>query len=92
MGAAHPDELRKRLNSRQIAEWIAYANIEPFGSQHDELLHGIRCALFAAAHRSEGSEPPQITDFMPSYETPQMTEEEIIRNIRAWKGMADGDG
>lgn len=84
-GAAHPDELRKRLNSRQIAEWIAYASIEPFGAQHDEVLHGIRCLLFASANRAENSSEPSLYDFCPSIDEPEMTPEEILRNVRAWK-------
>lgn len=85
--ASHPDELRKSLTSRQIAEWIAYANIEPFGSQHEELLHGIRCLLFAAANHKEGTEEPRLYDFCPSIEEPEMTPEEIMRNVKAWKEL-----
>lgn len=83
--AAHPDELRKRLNARQIAQWIAYSLIEPFGPQHEELLHGIRAAIMANQWRDSGSQPAEATDFMPSYVEPEMTPEEIARNLAAWK-------
>ena len=89
-GAAHPDELRKRLSSRQIAEWIAYANIEPFGAPHEELLHGIRCLLFAAANHKDGTQEPTIYDFCPSLDEPEMTPEQIARNIQEWKALIHG--
>lgn len=87
IGCPHPDYLRQYLNGRQIGEWIAYANVEPFGMQHHETLHGIRCALFANAHKRENDTAARITDFMPSYEEPEPDWKAIRAAIRAAKGL-----
>jgi len=81
------------LSSRQIAEWIAYSDLEPHGWQYYELLHAVRCQIAAAPHRKEGCPPPELTEFMPSVEMPEMTPEEIARNLGEWKTLtADESG
>ncbi len=90
-GAAHPRELKKRLNAREIAEWIAYERIEPFGSRFLELLHGIQCAVAAEPYRKEGTPPPEPTDFMPTYEPAPMTPEQMARNLGEWRELSSGD-
>lgn len=79
------------LNSRDVADWIAYSNIEPFGASHDELLHGMRCALYANSHIRDGEPPPTPSDFMPSYEPIPQSPEAIMQSVREWKMIANGN-
>lgn len=76
------------LSSRQINEWMAYADIEPFGSKvADEQLANV-AAMFASGmlKKSDGSEF-SIADFMlhppPKPEPVQKTPEELAAAIKA---------
>ena len=84
--AAHPDELRDRLDSRQISEWMAYEMIEPFGPRWNEVLHGIRTAAIVSCFSKPGQQV-EATDFMPSHVEPEMTWQEIARNLSGWKDI-----
>ena len=39
LGFPHPDYLEKWLNPRQLREWLAWSEIEPFGDQLAGLLN-----------------------------------------------------
>jgi len=91
LGIPHPDYLRGKINSRQIAEWIAFFNIEPFGTLHEELLAGQICSTVVNSRpfRKEGSNDVLATDFMPSY-VPEPESWNIIReNVQLWKDISD---
>ena len=47
MGCYHPDYLTQYLTASQIGEWIAYAELEPFGAVHESKLIGQVCATIA---------------------------------------------
>jgi len=55
LGYAHPDYLVKYLTSRQIAEWIAYFQIEPFGPHAEELRLGILATSNLLPHVKKGT-------------------------------------
>jgi hypothetical protein len=75
--ADHPDELRERLDSRQIAGWQAYERIEPFTPDHLELLAAIVARTIEANAFGRKSPPRNLEDFMPSKQQGEMTAEEI---------------
>jgi hypothetical protein len=57
----HPDFLR--LDQRQLAEWMAYYEVHPWGEEIDDLRHGINTAAIVNMLRSKGkAAKPQ--DFM----------------------------
>ena len=39
--------LLRELTASQFAEWIAYAELEPFGPAHESMLIGMLCATVA---------------------------------------------
>jgi hypothetical protein len=92
-GAAHPDELRERLDARQIADYQAFENIEGFGAPHLEKLIGILCREIV--NRSFNA--PQIMateeEFMPHaqpVEIEPQTEEQLHAKIQAIKRATRG--
>ena len=62
------------ISSTQFAEWIAYARIEPWGEERDDLRMGIIASTLANIHKPKGRKPYKPQDFMPDFE--QMTEEQ----------------
>ena len=44
MGYPHPDYLLSQISSYQLAEWIAYSILEPFGSAREDDRAGVICS------------------------------------------------
>ena len=57
-------ELLARIDSRELAEWMQFYAIDPFGTQRDDLQAGIVAATIANANSSKGKAFQPI-DFMP---------------------------
>ena len=55
------------LSSRQISEWIEYANLEPFGSMFDLLLCNRLVATILNVLRGKDAKVVSEQDFMPDY-------------------------
>jgi hypothetical protein len=87
LGIAHPDILLEMLSSHQIAEWMAYNKIEPFGERSAWLQTGIIASVIANAHRGKKGKVFKPEDFMPSFEVeetkPQSMEEQrgVLKQI-----------
>lgn len=47
----------------EIAEWMAYAELEPFGSRHRDEHFGIATSVLANINRKRDSKPFQPKDF-----------------------------
>lgn len=75
------------MNSRDIADWMAYSLIEPFGPEHDELMLAQIAQYIVNSNLAKGAAPHQITDFMPSHRVEPMSPEAIARSIKEWKGF-----
>jgi len=54
------------LDSQQIAEWIAYYNIEPFGEHAAYWRAGTIAATIANVNRPKSKRAFKAEDFMPS--------------------------
>ena len=69
LGAAHPDDLLDHLDSHQIAEWLAFAQLEPFGERMADYRAGQLCATvanYAGKTRAAGADMAVPGDFMPA--------------------------
>jgi len=68
----HPDVLLSQLSASQLVEWEAFAILEPFGAQHDNLKFGMICATMMNAlaqiywDKKKGPRPQwKPSDFFP---------------------------
>lgn len=59
------------LDSRQIAEWMAYFSIEPFGEHAAYWRAGVVAATIANVNRGKRSRPYKPEDFMPPEPKPK---------------------
>lgn len=66
-------ELSHRLSERELREWMAFAEIEPFGVFAEEQRTGIIAATVAnsAYGRKKGARAQSPTEFMPAYRADQ---------------------
>jgi len=69
----------EQLSARELTEWQAYAELEPFGFWRDHYHFGFLCALLANINRRKGSPPAAPGDFMPFYEKPKLTQDQMMR-------------
>lgn len=73
-------ELLKRISSREITEWMAFSQLEPFGSKAGYLGHAITASTVANVNRAKGQKAYTAEDFMPAFEgKKKQTVEEMIQ-------------
>ena len=72
-------ELLERISSRELSEWIAFSQLEPFGAETEFLGHAITASTVANVNRPKGHKAYAPDDFMPKFEgkEPQTVEEMI---------------
>lgn len=61
-------ELLARIDSRELTEWMAYYQIEPFGPERDDLNAGIIASTIANVNRGKKRKPYRPDDFVPRYD------------------------
>jgi hypothetical protein len=84
LGVAHPDLLLSQLDSKQISEWMAFYQVEPFGEERADLRSAIIACVTANAWRGKNQKPFEVSDFLPKFDPPkQQTLEEMKTILRA---------
>jgi len=63
-------ELLARMSSRELAEWQAYAQLDPFGNERGDLQAGIVASMIANVYRDRKKQrkPFAPADFLPVFE------------------------
>ena len=56
------------MTSNQLSEWMAYAQLEPWGEERADLRAGIIASTQANSMRGKKGKPFKPQDFMPRYE------------------------
>lgn len=66
-------ELLNRISSRELSEWMAYAEVEPFGEERADLRSGIIASTVANTARDpkKRKQPYTADEFMPQFHTEQ---------------------
>lgn len=70
-------ELLARIDSRELSEWMAYYELNPFGSVRTDLNAGVIAATIANVNRGKNGKTFQPADFMPYVETADQSEEDM---------------
>ena len=85
------------LSSSQISEWVAYAELEPFGSTHENNLWGMLCATVANFSQlvvKDGVKRKMFTpaDFVPDFlkEPAELVEKKKGQTIEEMKTVLLG--
>lgn len=75
------------MSSAQLAEWMAYEQIEPWGESRADLRLGIMASTVANIFRGKDKKRAyKLTDFMPSFE-PYDEERERARILEKAKAI-----
>lgn len=78
-----PNELLSELNSRDISEFMAYDDIEPFGEQRADLRSAIVAATVANSQRTRRSRSAKPVEFMPFVEKQRKNPMQLLNAFRA---------
>lgn len=74
-------ELLARVDGRELAEWEAYAQIEPWGEWRADYRAALVASVIANANRGKGTKPFTPADFMPEFgkepAPPQTIDEQV---------------
>lgn len=86
------------IDSAEFAEWMAYANLEPFGPVREDQRAGVVASIIANVNRDTSAHPDPFTvdEFFPRYEDvtaeEQTTDEERLKNkLTAWATAMAGN-
>ena len=71
-------ELLARISSAELTEWMAFAELEPFGGDVPFLGSAIVASTVANANRKQGTKAMPISEFMPKWRTKSQTTVEQI--------------
>lgn len=52
------------MPSSELAEWMAFYEMEPFGPERDNMHSAMICSLLYNANRAKNQQPLLATDFM----------------------------
>jgi len=63
-------ELLSRVDSRELAEWVAYNSLDPIGNFRSDLQSGIIASTIANVNRGKNTSPFSPHDFMPVLDKP----------------------
>lgn len=91
LGRPDVDGLLGELSSSQLAEWLAFYQLEPWGEERADLRAGIVASTIANANRSQKQKKPYTPeDFMPRFdgeeEDPEETAMRLMMQMKAALG------
>jgi len=75
-------ELLARIDSRELSEWTAYYQIEPFGEFRADIRSAIIATTLANIHRGKDQQPFRIKDFMPKFEIEKQSPDEMAEVLK----------
>lgn len=74
--------LLKEVDSKDITDYIAYYQIEPFGVEQDFLQSGIVASTIANVNRGKNTQPFKPSDFVPSSFKAKISKKQSAEDIK----------
>lgn len=72
-------EMLERISSRELTGWIAFSQLEPFGSEAGNFGHAITASTVANVNRGKGQKPYKVEDFMPIFEKEPQSVDQMVQ-------------
>jgi len=69
----------ERISSRELTGWIAFSQLEPFGSEMESLGHAITASTVANVNRGKGQKPYKVEEFMPKFENEPQSVDQMVQ-------------
>jgi hypothetical protein len=84
----------EEMTSSEVADWMAYERLEPWGEERADLRTGILASLVANVTRGKDQKAYGPVDFMPDFEPKeesegkgQLEQHDLVSKVRAVFGM-----
>ena len=68
------------MDNREILEWIAFSNIEPFGEERMDLRFALMTAHLMAPHLKKGHHS-KLSDYMLNFEPKKVMTPDQIKSV-----------
>ena len=81
-------ELLERVSCKELSEWMAFYNIEPFGEERMDLRFALLAANLIAPHLAKGHKP-RLKDYMLSFKKKKPMTDDQMKLIL--KGVCRGN-
>ena len=72
------------MSAEEFVQWIEFDKVSPIGAIRADLRAAIIAQTIANCHIGKNQRPFKRTDFMPFYEEPRATDEDIGNAFIAW--------
>jgi len=80
------------MSAQEFAEWIAYAQVEPWGEQRADLRAALICKILADINTPKGKAAPKLEDFMLKFERKEaQTTDQMIGVAALISSTYEGD-
>ena len=79
-------EMLARFDSKELSEWMAYYELNPFGTVRDDLQAGIIASTIANVNRGKSDKSFTPSDFMPYMDKPEQSEGDMQAVMDALAG------
>lgn len=81
-------ELLARMDSRELSEWMAYSQVEPFGEERADLRAALVAMTMANLWRGKDSKAFKLEDFVLKFGGPKepLTPEQQLRAFERMVG------
>ena len=66
------------MSSAELTEWMAFAEVEPFGEERADLRSAIVAQVIANVNRRPGTKAYRVEDFMPKFDQRAPTPEQEV--------------
>jgi hypothetical protein len=89
-------QLLAEVDSRELAEWMAYDRLDPLGDERADYRAAIIAATVANRSRGKGERSYSPADFVPDFDAQPPTHAELAEKARllalAWGAEEKADG
>lgn len=88
-----PREVLEKHSSRELTEWMAFMQVEPFGEERADLRAGIVASTIANVVRKKGGKMAKPEDFMPKFNVKkeEQTIEEQLNVVKMLNAALGGE-
>lgn len=83
-------ELLARISSRELTEWMAFSQVEPFGADAYYLGHAITASTVVNVNRKPKSKAHSVEEFMPKFKKKKKQSTEQMIQIAKMFTQAGG--
>ena len=88
MGYKHPKFMFRELTSEEIAEWMAFYKLEPFGHKVEWMRAAMIAQVIANSNRGKRGKRFKLEDFMPDDPKPKQGPQTVAEQLEALKKIA----